>query len=222
MEHNPFLARMEKMTDEQLRDVIWIQSEDYTNEALEAAKYVASMRGMGSADLQDDLRRDAAEAPESVPETFLDCLKSIDFKAIEKKLYGTFKESDRVVEELKTVYQNLMTLKPQASDPKVYLFIAQLTDEYVGRYPFDVFGIEEDSDEPFGLEMLPWNEWLGLTVYEKTRSFVTRLGMDEFVALCLKKMTVLGFTEEEIESKIDAMGQFEMELDDEEEDDDEA
>ena len=218
MAQNPFLARMEKMTDDQLREVIWIQYEDYTEEALEAAKAVAAERGIfseaGSEEAASEIKSEY-----QVPETFQACLKSIDFKAIEKKLYGTFKEPDKVVDQLRQVYQHLMTLEPETSEPPVYMFLAQLTNEYVGRYPFDVFGIEEGTDEPFGLEIMPWKEWLGLRVYEKTRNFVERLGLDEFVALCLRKMTVLGYTEEEIETKAAEMSDYEFEM---EEDEDES
>ena len=223
MAQNAFMERMEKLTDEQLREVILIQYEDYTQEALEAAKAVAEARGIrfGGADQQEDSEADttAAAGSFSVPETFQGCLKAVDFKAVEKKLYNTFKEPDRVVEQLRVVYQHLMTMDPEVLDPPVFMFLAQLTNEYVGRYPFDVFGIEEGTDEPFGLEIMPWKEWLGLKVYEKTRGFVERLGLDEFVALCLRKMTVLGYTEEEIEAKVAEMTQYDFEFD---EDEDEA
>ncbi|SCZ77703.1 DUF6557 family protein [Acidaminobacter hydrogenoformans] len=221
MAQNAFMDRMEKLTDEQLREVILIQYEDYTQEALEAAKAVAEARGILSAGKCQEDASDSGEAAADfgVPETFLGCLKAVDFKSVEKKLYGTFKEPDRVVEQLRVVYQNLLTMEPEALDPPVFMFLAQLTSEYVGRYPFDVFGIEEGTDEPFGLEIMPWKEWLGLKVYEKTRGFVEKLGLDEFVALCLRKMTVLGYTEEEIEAKVAEMTQYDFEFD---EDEDEA
>lgn len=220
MAQNPFLARMEKMTDDQLREVIWIQYADYTEEALEAAKAVAAERGIFSESEAEEAVTDSMSEYQ-VPETFQACIKAIDFRAVEKKLYGTFKEPDKAVDQLRLVYQHLMTLEPETVEPPVYLFLAQLTSEYVGRYPFDVFGIEEGTDEPFGLEIMPWKEWLGLKVYEKTRSFVERLGLDEFVALCLRKMTVLGYTEEEIEAKVAEMSDFDFNLD-EDEDEDEA
>ncbi len=221
MAQNAFMERMERLTDEQLKEVLLIQYEDYTQEALEAAKAVAEARGIlsGGADQQGDSEAEAAAGSFSVPETFQGCLKIVDFKAVEKKLYNTFKEPDRVVEQLRLVYQHLMTMEPEVLDPPVFMFVAQLTNEYVGRYPFDVFGIEEGTDEPFGLEIMPWKEWLGLKVYEKTRGFVERLGLDEFVALCLRKMTVLGYTEEEIEAKVAEMTQYDFEFD---EDEDEA
>jgi len=215
MAQNPFLARMEKMTDDQLREVIWIQYADYTEEALEAAKAVAAERGIFSESETEEAETDLTSAYQ-VPETFQACIKAIDFRAVEKKLYGTFKEPDKAVDQLRQVYQHLMTLEPEAVEPPVYLFLAQLTSEYVGRYPFDVFGIEEGTDEPFGLEIMPWKEWLGLKVYEKTRSFVERLGLDEFVALCLRKMTVLGYTEEEIEAKVAEMSDYDFNLDEDE------
>lgn len=215
MAQNPFIERMEKMTDDQLREVIWIQYADYTDEALEAAKTVATARGLFSESGSEEPASETTEAYQ-VPETFQACIKAVDFKAVEKKLYSTFKEPDKVVDQLRTVYQNLMTMEPEAAEPPVYLFLAQLTNEYVGRYPFDVFGIEEGTDEPFGLEIMPWKEWMGLKVYEKTRSFVERLGLDEFVALCLRKMTVLGYTEEEIELKVAEMSDYDFDIEDDE------
>ena len=218
MAQNPFLERMERMTDDQLREVIWIQFEDYTEEALEAAKTVAASRGiLSKADQEATIGASDESGLGLVPETFHSCIKTVDFKAVEKKLYGTFKEPDKVVQQLQRVYQQLMTMEPVAPEPPVYLFLAQLTNEYTGRYPFDVFGIEEEADEPFGLEIMPWREWLGLKVYEKTRSFVERLGLDEFVALCLRKMTVLGYSEEEIDAKVAELNEYEFDFSEEEE-----
>jgi hypothetical protein len=68
--------------------------------------------------------------------------------------------------------------------------------------------------------MMPWNEWLGLKVHDKTRRFVERLGAEEFVALALRKMTVLGYTEEDIEDKITILNEsgFEFDMDEDRED----
>lgn len=221
MTQNPFMERMERLTDDQLKDVIWIQYEEYTEEALEAAKAVAKARGLVSDEAKAGNIQSEGEDQQTlkfnVPQTFGECLKAVDFKKVEQKLTGTFKEPDKAVEALRKVYQTLMTMAPQTTEPQTYLFVAQLTNEYVGKYPFDVFGVEEGSDEPFGLEIMPWNEWLGLTVYEKTRGFVERLGLEEFVALCLRKMTVLGYTETEIEAKVADLMQYEFDVDDEEE-----
>lgn len=220
MAQNPFMERMERLTDDQLRDVIWIQYEDYTEEALEAAKVVAKARGLVSESAQvEKPQSEDVQSPSEfkVPQTFAECMMAVDFKKVEQKLCGTFKEPDKTVEALRKVYQTLMTMAPQTTEPRTYLFVAQLTNEYVGKYPFDVFGVEEGSDEPFGLEIMPWNEWLGLTVYEKTRGFVERLGLEEFVALCLRKMTVLGYTETEIEAKVADLMQYEFDMDEDEE-----
>jgi hypothetical protein len=228
MEQNPFTARMEKMTDDQLKEVIWIQAEDYTEEALQAAKWIAEKRGitMGGIETKsfsqlEEVEDEEEQAPsQNTPTTFEGYLKAIDFRQVEKKLFGTFKESDRNVEKLRDVYQRLLSLNPVVEEPPVYLFLAKLTEEYDGRYPFDLFGIEEDSTEPFGLEMMPWNEWLGLKVHDKTRRFVERLGAEEFVALALRKMTVLGYTEEDIEDKITILNEsgFEFDMDEDRED----
>lgn len=219
MDQNPFISRMEKMTDDQLKEAIWIHSEDYTDEALAAAKLVATQRGITSN--ISETKTDEQQSPsDNAPIYFEGYLKAVDFRLVEKKLYSTFKEPDKVVEKLREVYQQLLSLEPKIEEPPVYLFLAQLTEEYDGRYPFGLFGIEDDSSEPFGLEMLPWSEWLGLKVFDKTRVFIERLGIEEFIALCLRKMTVLGYTEEEIEQKIQMISESDFDFDEEDDSED--
>ncbi len=91
-------------------------------------------------------------------------------------------------------------MKPLASEETVYAFIGQTSDNFASRYPFDIFGVEEGSEEFFGLELYPWNEWLAFKIIDRTKEFIERAGIDEFIAICLHKMTAFGFSEDEIQN----------------------
>lgn len=206
-EFDKFYKKMSELSDEKLHEIIAISFEDYTDAALDAARAVLEERGIKVA-LQGE-----AKPTVNLDQltSFNDCIQAVDYAGVEIKLGKLFKESDKSLAAYKSMYSKLMRMKP-AKFGGVYIFVAQIREDIRAGYPFDVFGVEKGSTEHFGLEMFPWNEWLSFKIYEKSKGFILNLGLEEFVAICLKKMTSLGMTEEEIEERIAELQDFEGEL----------
>lgn len=198
-DYEKFLDRMRTLSNEQLQEILAITFEDYTDVALEAAKAVLEERG-----IQTQVTLESGEFKDLNFKTFKDCIGLVDYAGVEEKLHSLFNEPDKHLLRYKEIYTQLRLMKP-VENPDIKLFVAQIRDDIRQGYPFDVFGIEKGVEEYFGLEMFPWHEWLGFEIYEKTRAFVLNLGLEEFVAICLRKMTSLGMSEEEIEKRIEEM-----------------
>lgn len=190
---NNLKEKFEILSDLELRDVVTIKSDEYTKEALQIAYEVLNERGLG----------DLSEKPHDVKseiENIHDCLTSSDFEIIREKLSKLFLENEEDLEKYKVVYTDLLKTYPALPEETVFTFIGQTSDNYAYKYPFDVFGIEASSTEYFGLELYPWNEWLSFKLLDKTKEFIATAGVDEFIAMCLHKMTTFGFTEDEIQN----------------------
>lgn len=202
-DYEKFLEKMRALSDEKLRDIISVSFEDYTDIALEAARAVLEERGINFQ------IHEAMQHPKNVEviqvKTFKDCLEAVDIQGVLNKIQKLFNEPDRQIEAYKQIFLDLKELKVQKNSQNIVLFVAQIREDVRAGYLFDVFGIEKGSEEYFGLEMFAWSEWLGFEVYEKTKDFILNFGMDEFVAICMKKMTSLGMSEAEVEQRVSEM-----------------
>ena len=208
-EYEKLLERMQAMTDEALQQMVYVEFDDYTDVAIEAAREVIRERGIEKSMIEQKTHDDQLEALV----TFQDYLAVADIKVIESKLYTLFKESEENVNKLVKVYNSLLVTKG-SGNTEVFLFLAQTKEDFSGGYPFDVFGLEAGEEEYFGLEMYAWEDWVSLIVFEKSKDFIFKLGIDEFVTLCLRKMTTYGYTESEVETKISEIMESTMAFED--------
>lgn len=200
-EYDKLLERMRALKTEQLNEIVSISFEDYTDLALEAARAVLEERGV-----KRQLDGSGMSANQMDFKTFKQCIELVDYKGVELKLKTVFHEPDKNIAKYRDIYQKLKLMKPAKS--KVKIFVAQIREDIRAGYPFEVFGVEPGTKEHFGLEMFPWNEWLAFEIHEKSKGFILNLGLEEFMAIALKKMTSLGFTEAEIERRIEEMQSF--------------
>ncbi len=197
-DYEKMLEKMRTLSDSNLKEIVMVSFEDYTNVALDAARAVLEERGITES-IQEQTQ--ASTNGELKLDTLLDCFKAVDYQLVENKLLKLFKETDQNLEHYRSIFKELFFMKPVVNEP-ILLFMAQITDDLRTGYPFDVFGVEEGQEGYFGLEMFSWPEWLGFKIVDQSKGLIINLGLDEFVALCLRKMTTLGFTEAEIEARI--------------------
>lgn len=197
-DYEKMLEKMRTLSDGNLKEIVMVSFEDYTNVALDAARAVLEERGITES-IQEQTQ--ASTNGELKLDTLLDCFKAVDYQLVENKLLKLFKETDQNLEHYRSIFKELLFMKPVVNEP-ILLFMAQITDDLRTGYPFDVFGVEEGQEGYFGLEMFSWPEWLGFKIIDQSKGLIINLGLDEFVALCLRKMTTLGFTEAEIEARI--------------------
>jgi len=188
-----FKEHFEILSDLELRDVVTIKADEYTPEAIQIANEVLNSRGLS------DLKEKPLDKNKEI-EIVHDCLATTDFEIIREKLGKLFLENEENLEQYKTLYTDLLTMTPVVGEEVIHAFIGQTSENFAHRYPFDVFGIEGSSEEYFGLELYPWNEWLSFNISDKTKDFIAKAGVNEFMAICLHKMTAFGFSEKEIQN----------------------
>lgn len=197
-DYEKMIEKMRTLSDSNLKEIVMVSFEDYTDVALDAAKAVLEERGIADS-IQEQVQSGANG--DITLDTFGDCIKAVDYQLVENKMHKLFKETDQNMENFRRIYKELLFMKPVVNEP-VLLFMAQITDDVRRGYPFDVFGVEEGQEGYFGLEMFSWPEWLGFKIADQSKGLIINLGLDEFVSLCLRKMTTFGYTESEIEEKI--------------------
>ncbi len=202
-DYEKFLEKMRELSDEKLKEVVSVTFEDYTDVALEAARAVLEERGIQLQIHEAMAQGDQREIVQV--RTFKECLDVVDVQGTLDKIQKLFNETDDQKDAYKRVLLSLKSLKVTPNTQNIVLFVAQIREDVRAGYLFDVFGVEKGQEEYFGLEMFTWSEWLGFEIYDKTKAFILNFGMDEFVAVCLKKMTSLGMTEEEIAQRISEM-----------------
>lgn len=186
--------RLMDLSDLELRDIINSKSDEYTEEALVVIKQILDERGF-------DFSTQPTKEENSNNVNFniiYDYFHASRYEIVEEKLSKLFVESEDRLSRYRQAYTSLLKMKPVQGEEIVFTFIGQTSENYAYKYPFDIFGIDIGSGEYFGLELYPWNEWLNFSLLDKTKEFVASSGIDEFVAICLHKMTTFGFTEDEI------------------------
>ncbi|MGB3368047.1 MAG: DUF6557 family protein [Acidaminobacteraceae bacterium] len=188
-----FKEHFEMLSDLDLRDVVTIKADEYTPDAILIANEVLISRGLS------DLKEKPLDKNKEI-EIVHDCLATTDFEIIREKLGKLFLENEENLDQYKSLYTDLLKMTPVEGEEVIYAFIGQTSENFAHRYPFDVFGIEDSSEEYFGLELYPWNEWLSFKINDKTKDFIAKAGVNEFMAICLHKMAAFGFSEEEIQN----------------------
>jgi len=98
------------------------------------------------------------------------------------------------------LYDHLLTLEPAENTENISIRIDLVVDEFEGEIDeyLGVSGVKPDSDESWGLSLVPWEEWLGMDIYTLNLSDATDI---EFLAACLWEMTWYGFTQEKIQEQ---------------------
>ena len=93
----------------------------------------------------------------------------------------------------KDIYHKLRVMIQTDSD--IQIILKEYFDE--GSY-IDVSGKKPDQNESLALEFIPWTEWLGMTINERTLESFNEL---EIIAHCLFEMTFVSFDEDEIKEQ---------------------
>ena len=71
---------------------------------------------------------------------------------------------------------------------------------------YEVLGKRVGDNERYALDFIPWSDWLGCTVVEKS---IELFGEVLFVAECLHEMSFISFNEEDIKNELDNLVEIE-------------
>jgi hypothetical protein len=136
---------------------------------------------------------------------FAQLIKSHKWLSIKEILFTLYPDQIKSVAGFGDVFDQLTKMHPIESEMEIVL------SEQVEEDPEDSFvhvsGRKLNYEpgqvpESFGLDFVPWNEWLGMTIEKETLEKYTEL---EDICHCLYEMTFMGFDEEHIQRELKAL-----------------
>lgn len=124
--------------------------------------------------------------------TYKELIDKYDDEAILIRLFELYPDMEKSSKGFEDSLTRLRQLEPAES--KCTLNLEDVPEDD-GESWVHVCGREDNIN--YAIEFTPWNEWLGMTIEEKTLEDFTEL---DVAAHSLWEMTWFGFTEEEIQS----------------------
>ena len=136
--------------------------------------------------------------------TFSTLLKSNSWQSIQMVLLRLYPDEHEFIDQYENVVNELKVMQPVPG--KITINVEWVHDTYDDTNYVDVSGFYTNPAErtneytnSLAIEFVPWNEWLGMTIYENSAKNFSEL---EIIAHCLHEMTYAGFEQEEIQSEI--------------------
>jgi len=119
---------------------------------------------------------------------------SIGYDAVWDVLDREYKFKQGAYEAYRMAFEELKSLETRPNQSSMKIVIAKVEDRFEpGEWIFDVFGYKDGDKNHYALEMIPWDEWIGFNVLEKS---VEMYGSAEVVAHALYEMTFFGISAE--------------------------
>ena len=131
---------------------------------------------------------------------FKELVVKTDFEDVWRCLCTYYSDKDEnAVSVIQTkylnIYSQLKTMKSESNELKISIRFNKASDDDDEAYHC-VAGVHSfESDTSYGIEFVPWNEWLGMDIEPETEKNYTH---SDIVAHCLWEMTFMGKNEAEI------------------------
>lgn len=189
-EVSTFRNYISELKDERLIEILNIEYKDYTDDALKIVQEELISRGFS----------DVSIDKEKKTYKFRDLILQVKFEDVQHILRKEFFVNKELEEKYREVFTQLFVISPSEID-NINIFVDKQYDELTNTTSdWDVFGYEVDTNDKFSVDLYYWSDWLSFNVKSDN---LNRVGKELFVACCLLKMTVHGFSTEEIENRLD-------------------
>ena len=147
-----------------------------------------------------------------------DLILVADWNDVKSSLLQAYPRSKESIRKFQSVFETLLSLKPRETN--MGLYFKEIIPEGTDEEPYvEVFGKDgtlnsnlpdlrrfretaspefANSETSFALELVPWDEWLGM---ELSPSTIQVYSCSEIIAHCLWEMTFFGFDQATIEKE---------------------
>jgi len=138
--------------------------------------------------------------------TLKEIIKKNNWLSVELTFLNLYPDQGKNIEAYHEIFQKLREMTPKES--KLQISLEQCFEDETNEESYvHVSGLEPNPDnsneiESFGIEFVPWSEWLGMSIHQKTLKEFNEL---EIIAHCLYEMTFYGYDEETIQGEIAEM-----------------
>ena len=133
---------------------------------------------------------------------FKDIIGACVFKNVKEALLRLYPNQKKNIKGYKYVFQTLRLMRLRYSKERMVIDISK-----VGRGRkayFSVSGVyaQKSRQQSYAIAFTPWSEWLGLEVGNQV---LKKIPKNEIIAHCLWEMTFMGFTQDKIRKKLNAL-----------------
>jgi hypothetical protein len=157
---------------------------------------------------------------------FIEIIKKVNWDDVRAVLYDYYYENSedyQILDEYERIFNELKYLKPQ--DCKgMRLYVEYIKDTEADKDPVvEVIGrngtLNKESEDfkfwgnnvseeiankeiTYALEMVCWEEWLDMNI---SLDIIKNFSMPEIIAHCIYEMTFMGFSQKQIQGKLDEL-----------------
>ncbi|QNU67017.1 RDD family protein [Ruminiclostridium herbifermentans] len=185
IENSGFKENLSVLKDEELRKIIYSESNEYEQEAIDKAR-------------SELFSREAGHLWESDNIILKDLLRYAEYEEIIYSFLKLFPEENDTLEEYYKLIDNLINAEVQAenTDASNISIIIDDTSKNFANKNWNVFGKEDNSKDEICLDYFYPTEWLGFKVKKEQ---LQKFGIETYIAYCLRAMTAMGFSKDEIQ-----------------------
>lgn len=136
--------------------------------------------------------------------TLKQLLKTNTWLAISDMFLKLYPDAEINIKGYEAAFQKLKIMDPEGSEILIVISQEKDDDDDDDEEYIDVSGIHnypknEEENYSQGLELTPWRKWLGMTISKESFKDFSEL---EIIIHCLYEMTFVGFSEEDIQKRI--------------------
>ena len=120
------------------------------------------------------------------------------------RLTGNNDSDTELYEKGNKIFETLQAMEPVTKKDLKLVVWHGMTEEHEVGYDVSGVGYNEFNElQWYAIEMMPWNEWLGMPVEKKTLKELTPA---QIVGYSIWEMTFFGWSEEEVQTRISKLG----------------
>ncbi len=190
-ENNGFKENLSVLKDEELRKIIYSENNEYEQEAIDKAK-------------TELFSREAGHLWESDNIVLKDLIRYANSEDIIYSFLKLFPEEKATIDEYYKIVNKFINEEVQAEikdTSNISIIIDDRTKNFANKN-WNVFGKEDNYKDEICLDYFYPTEWLSFKVKKEQ---LQKFGIDTYIAYCLRAMTAMGFSNDEIQEKFNSL-----------------
>lgn len=184
-ENNGLREDLSALKDDELRKIVYVENAEYEQEAIDKAK-------------RELFSREAGDIWESDNIILKDLFKYAEADEIIYSFLKLFPEEKDTIEEYFKIVDKLINSKvqPEVTEYSNINIIIDDRSKTFANKNWNVSGKEDNSRDEICLDYFYPTEWL---TFKVNKAQLQKFGIETYIAYCLRAMTAMGFTKDEIQ-----------------------
>ncbi len=179
------------LKDDELRKIVYVENVEYEQEAINRAK-------------KELFSRESGHLWESDSIILRDLIRYADYDEIKYCFLKLFPEEIDTIDEYVNIIELLINTAANMGDMtsnSISIIIDDQSRTFANKN-WNVYGKEDNSSENICLDYFYKTEWLNFNVIKEQ---LQKLGIETYIAYCVRAMTAIGFSDEEVEDTFNSL-----------------